>query len=156
RERAFELGIQIPRLPNDAGRLVISSVQSLVLDGNVYGTGGTGRAPIAGRGAEIDISTSADILIAGPGVTGALGEVVLDSTRLNSFGAESLLIGGERTTGTAGTTITVNAANLTVDNAGAPLVGLEIILVAQKNLTLALGAEIVQQGVGPFTGHFPL
>ena len=156
RQSAFQLGIAVPRLPNDAGQLIISGVQSLTLDGSVYGRALSGDVPIGGRGAEIDISTSADILIAGPGVSGAPGEVVLDSNRLNSFGAETLLIGGERATGTSGTTITVNTGNLTVDNAGAPLIGSEIILVAKNDLTLETGAQVEQKGViAPYPGFQP-
>ena len=67
---------------------------------------------------------------------------MLNSTELDSFGAESLLIGGIRNTGADGTTVAVATGNLTVANAGTPLTGTDVILVANDTLTLAPGAAI--------------
>ncbi len=125
------------RRPEDAGHLVLAATQAMTLAGSVTsGALGTGRAGM------VDISSSADILIAGLGVTGQGGGLVLDAGSLNNFGAESLLIGGTRQSTANGTTINVSAGRLTVDNAGTPLIGSDLILVANQNLELAAGAEI--------------
>jgi filamentous hemagglutinin family protein len=150
REEAQILGIQVARMPSDAGSLVLSGSASLVVNGDVYGHGAAG-----GRGAVIDLSTSENILIGGPGGAAPAGTAYLDATRLDSFGAESLLIGGIRQITSSSTTITVKTPSITVDNAGAALAGPEIILVANQNLTLAAGADIEQKGSIPQNGSFP-
>lgn len=150
REEAQVLGIQVVRMPSDAGSLVLSGKTSLAVDGDVYGQGADG-----GRGAMIDLSTSENILIGGPGGSASSGTAFLDATHLSSFGAESILIGGIRQTTGGTTTITVKTPNITVDNAGSPLVGPEIILVANQSLTLDPGADIEQKGSIPQSGLFP-
>ena len=135
---ALAVGSQAPRLPVDAGHLVIEGLNALILNGDVTAQGFQG-----GRGGMVDISSAADITITGAGGTGGPG-VVLDASRLNNFGAESLLIGGIRTIGTTGTSVTIRTQNVTVNNASTPLSGPEIILVANNSLTLAPSA-VVQQ-----------
>jgi hypothetical protein len=137
RDQATDLGSQIPRLPTDAGRLILSGARSLVLQGGVLGQAANGR------GALIDISTPRDIVISAGGTDAGPGIVSLSAQVLNGFGAESLLIGGTREFGAKGTTIIVKTSNLTVDNAGPPLRGSEIVLVANEKLTLADGAAVV-------------
>lgn len=144
RAGAISLGQVPPRLPTDAGQLVIQATTGLTLQGTVKAQGAIGNAQ--SRGGLVDISSPVDILIAGPGVISSNGELVLNASNLSSFGAESLLIGGIRQTGANGTTVVVNTNNLTVNNAGSALTGPEIILVANKNLTVAPGAEIAQRG----------
>jgi len=139
----------VPRLPIDAGSVAFSGDHSLILQGAVYGRGATG-----GRGAAIDISTSENIFIGGPAGSAPAGSVYLNAALLNSFSAESLLIGGLRQTTSTGVTITVNTPNIEVNNAGSPLIGQEIMLVANQTLTLDPGAEIVQRGFLPSTGDF--
>ncbi len=132
----------MPRLPVDAGYLLLSGSQTMAVQGFVSARGAPG-----GRGGFVDISTPQDIVITGPGGTAPPGALNLDSTLLSSYGADSLLVGGYRTFGTSTTTVTVRANNFTVDNAGAPLIGPEIILVANQTLALAPGAVIRQAGV---------
>lgn len=131
----------VPRLPIDSGHVLLSATAAMSIQGSLFSA-----APTGGRGAFVDISSPADILIAGPGVTGAAGEVVLDAAQLTTFGAESLLIGGVRSASHSGTIISVNANNLTVDNSGAPLSGPDLTLVANGSLTLADGAAVEQSG----------
>lgn len=141
----------VPRLPADAGQLVLSTTGPMSLLGAV-----AAQPAIGGRGGLVDISSSLDILVASPSVIASLNagglnpanqtEVVLDSAELSSFGAESLLIGGIRQPGTNGTTVSVTTNSLTVDNAGAPLKSPEVILVSNVNLTLAPGSDIEQSG----------
>jgi filamentous hemagglutinin family protein len=138
---AVARNVEVTRLPIDAGQLILASTQSLILKGTVASLAQTG-----GRGSLVDIGSPSDILIAGPGATAAPGVLVLDSVSLSAFGADSLLIGGFRQIGANGTTITVTTNHLTVDNAGSPLSGPDIILTSKQNLTLAAGAEVTQLG----------
>ncbi|MDD5260535.1 MAG: filamentous hemagglutinin family protein [Methylacidiphilales bacterium] len=133
--------LAVPRLPLDSGQLVLAATQAMAIHGAV-----DSQAPAGGRGGLVDINSPSDILIAGPGASGVPGELVLDSSGLTNFGAGSLLIGGVRQIGANGTTITVTTHNITVDNAGAPLKGPDIILAANQSLALAQNADIEQIG----------
>ncbi|MGL4398222.1 MAG: hypothetical protein ACRCXD_00005, partial [Luteolibacter sp.] len=126
----------VPRLPVDAGYLSFTSTASMSLRGSVSSFSS------AGRGGLIDINSSSDILINNSG-TGGSGGLVLNAGILNSFGAESLLIGGLRSFNANGASVAVNSANVTLDNAGIPLVGKDIILVSREKLTLAENSEII-------------
>ena len=139
RESATSLGLTVPRLPVDAGHLILTATQAMTLKGAVFAD-----APTSGRGGLVDISSSADVLVARASVEAAPGTLVLDASDLSRSGAESLLIGGIRQIGSKSTTVTVKTGNLTVDNAGNALVAPEIILVANKRLTLEAGAQIEQ------------
>ena len=135
------LDTKIPRLPTDAGQLTLQASNSMQLNGRV-----SAGAQRGSRGGIVDIASPVDIVITGKGGDAGPGKLTLDASQLNSFGAESLLIGGIRKVGADSTVVTVKTGNLIVNNAGTPLVGPEIILVANKNLTLAAGAEILQKG----------
>lgn len=141
REGALAVGATVPRLPQDGGYLLLQASQAMRLDGNVNARAGDG-----GRGGLIDISSVLDILINDSGTGGGSGVLTLSASKLSSFGAESLLVGGFRTFGEAGATVTVRTGNLTLDNPGGALSGPEIILAANKNLTLAPGSSMVQSG----------
>ncbi|MDD5198248.1 MAG: filamentous hemagglutinin N-terminal domain-containing protein, partial [Terrimicrobiaceae bacterium] len=150
RDSALAAGIQPQPLPIDSGHLVFQATDAMRLNGVVRG-----QAPFGGRGAFIDVSSPADIIIAGDDANLSKRQtndaIVLKSSLLSSWGAESLLIGGVRTVTEEGTTVAVATGNLTVDNAGSPLAGPEIILVADQTLTLAPGADVAQSG--DLTGH---
>ena len=138
-QSATAAGAPVPRLPIDSGQLVLAATSAMALQGAV-----TAQAPSGGRGGLIDISSPVDIFITSPGVTAPAGSLVLNASELNAFGAESLLIGGVRATAGQGTAITVKTDNITVNNPGTPLAGAEIILAANKSLTLAPGAAVTQ------------
>ena len=129
----------VPRLPVDSGQLVLAATKAMTIQGSVAAT-----APKGGRGGLVDISSPVDIFVASPGATAPAGSLVLNAAELNAFGAESLLIGGVRSTTDKGTAIAVKTDNITVANSGTPLVGAEIILASNKSLTLAPGAAIDQ------------
>jgi len=145
---AQSLGLQRARLPDDGGSLVIKANLALGLDGSIMAAGIHGDGALSQfRDGQIEISTKADILIAGGGVTGGPGVIVLDAGKLSSYGAESLLIGGFRqSVGADGTTVTVTTPNITIDNAGSPLSVPDLILVANQTITLAPDAAILQSG----------
>jgi filamentous hemagglutinin len=134
-QRAAELNIPRPYLPEDAGYLLFQASQSLDLKGSVVSLSEDGR------GAAIDVSTVLDTHI-GSGSGTVPGTITLDSAALGAFGAESLLIGGRRTRTATGTTVTVTSGNITVDNAGTTLSAGDIILVANNGITLADGSAI--------------
>lgn len=133
-------GVAAPRLPTDAGHLILQATTAMSLQGRVLAEGAN-----KGRGGLVDIASPVDILINGSG-SGGSGQLVLNAAQLSAFGAESLLIGGVRQFTANGTTVTVKTGNLTLDNRGTPLTGPEIILAANRTLTLADGAQITQSG----------
>ena len=132
--------ITVPRLPIDSGHLVFLATQTMTIEGSLFS-----RAPKGGLGGLVDIANSPtnDIFIEASGKTAPIGSLSLDSTALTRFGADSLLIGGYRTFGDDGTSVTVTASRLTVDNAGSPLSGPDVILVANKKLVIA-GQSVVK------------
>ncbi len=142
REGALALEAFVPRLPVDAGHLILQANQSMSFLGSVLAHAGAAGA----HGGLVDIASTSDILIAGPGVSGGNGVLVLDAGQLSSFGAESLLIGGIRQTTAKGVVVNVKTANITVDNAGSLLSAPDIILAAKQNLTLAPNAVILSSG----------
>ena len=127
------------RLPKDSGKLLLQATQAMSLAGSVLS-----KAPLGGRGSQVDVSSPSDILIGDLGTSAAAGTLFLSTSTLNSIGADSLLIGGSRSNDIDGTSVTVTTQNMTVDNAGSPLKGKDIILVANNALTLAPGADIEQ------------
>ncbi len=141
RESAIKLDQKAPRLPVDAGYLLLSATQAMAVQGSVLARGAS-----SGRGGNIDISTPIEILISSNGASGGAGVLTLDSDLLNSYGADSLLIGGSRSFGTDSTTVNVRTNKITVDNAGTSLSGPEIILVSAQELIFATGASVLQTG----------
>ena len=136
---AQRLGTAVPRLPGDSGHAILQATQALNLAGRL-------AAQAAGdyRAGLVDIASNGPIVI-NHGETVA-GAVSLNAAQLSSFGAESLLIGGIRTFGSTGTTVSVRSSEVTVDNAGSPLRAPEVILVAKEKLTVAAGSIIEQIG----------
>ncbi len=157
--RARALEVDVPRLPIDAGRLVLQGLDRLVVRGGVLGS-----APMGGRGARIDISTPLNILVTGRGIDTATAEFPPDlfgvgtfgqpetavarirASLLNSFDAESLFLGGERIDVANGTFVRTLSSGIFLDNAGTPLVGPEIVLSANRLITLAPGSSVIQRG----------
>ncbi|MEY3896642.1 MAG: hypothetical protein RLZZ214_2162 [Verrucomicrobiota bacterium] len=138
---ATEGEFTVPRLPMDAGYLSFSSTGGMTLRGGVISS-----AAKSGRGGVIDINSAADILINRSGTGGSGDGLVLSSDLLNSYGAESLLIGGIRSAGSEGSSVTVNTSDLTLDNAGGVLTGADIILASREKLTLAKDSAITGTG----------
>ena len=133
----------VPPLPQDGGHLVINALQN-------FSFAGTLQAGAPGHGALVDISTANPngILIAGAGssAAGATGQLVLHAPTLDAFAAGSLLIGGIRTAGANGDTVTVSTTTIEVDNSGSPLIGSDIILAALDGISLDAGAVVESSG----------
>ncbi|MFZ4694929.1 MAG: filamentous hemagglutinin N-terminal domain-containing protein, partial [Verrucomicrobiia bacterium] len=144
KDAALAREVAFPRLPMDAGQLVIAPTVT-------FGFGGTvlGGVSAGGRGSLVDLASPVDLLIAGPGVVAGAGVLPVQASALDAIGAESLLVGGYRTRTDAGTLVTVLTPNLTVDNAGSPLVGTDLILASKNGLTLSPGAILGESGPLP-------
>ena len=131
----------VPRLAGDAGQLVFSATLAMDLQGSINALAASGS-----RGGQVDINSPVDIRIGGAGTVAQPGELVLDAGRLSAFSGASLLVGGKRETTAQGTRIQVATGTITVDNAGAPLSGAEIILAATDSVSVAAGGVIRQVG----------
>ncbi|MEI6299805.1 MAG: filamentous hemagglutinin family protein [Betaproteobacteria bacterium] len=136
----------VGRLPQDAGSLSFKS-NSLVLQGSLASAHSE-----ASRGSEVDISAD-NIRVVGAAVNPALtGVLQLRAGELSQFGAESLLLGGTRSSGGNADTIFVGASSVTVANdKDNPLTGPEVILAAKANVTVAANAAV--RGEGQFKGR---
>ncbi|MDI1299001.1 filamentous haemagglutinin family protein [Methylotenera sp.] len=132
------------RLPADAGRVAISATTNLILDGNIIG-----KHSADSRGSEVDISSD-KIAISGDGSQEA-GYLTLSSTKLNAMGAESLTIGGKRTSVAAGTQLDVTASNVKLIG-GASLTGQEITLAAIDTVSMATGTSVNATGTAVKNG----
>lgn len=135
------------QLPRDAGRLAVSAVDSLLLQGEVVARAGAG-----GRGAEIDLSAlKLAVLGAGAPAEGLDGFIVLAAGDLRRLNADSLLLGGIRTGESGAARIDVGAGEVRVlTSAEDPLSAPELILAARDTLTVAAGSVI--EGAGAFRG----
>ena len=131
---AQKAGVVTPRLPVDAGQLVLAAQSRLILEGNIdvrlFGTGG--------RAGLIDIATNQDIQIGGTLDKGSTA-LLLDPVELNGLG--SLLIGGSRQTGAKITAINVSTSNLTVAG-DAQIQDSDLILVSKGSLMINDGAQL--------------
>ncbi len=135
RTAAISRELPVPRLPLDSGYLSLTATTSMVLRGGVSGLSSSGR------GGLIDINSSSDILINSTGI--GSGGLVLSAESLNQFSAESLLIGGLRSFDASGVKVVANSSSITLDNAGTPLIGKDIILVSRGTLTLGENSSII-------------
>jgi hypothetical protein len=135
---ASRLGLtETQRLPKDSASLQIQGNSGLSLLGSVLAP-----STIGGRGADIDLSSDSPIEIHAAGASPIAA--ALNASILNSWNANSLLIGALRTTSTEGITLDVRTSDLTLN---APeLTAAEILLASQGELVLADGSSITSTG----------
>ena len=119
-------------VPLDSGSLSIHGANALSIYGSVM------TETKGGVGAAIDLSSLAGINI-GNNAQGSDG-VFIDSSVINSWKAESLLLGGQRVKTASGTRVDVKADSLVLE--GAILEGSGIILAAKNSLTLGSDSSI--------------
>lgn len=141
RDASSSRGFVVPRLPVDSGYVSFNSTAAMALAGRILSS-----PPRGGRGSLIDISSPGAILVNRDGRGGAPGTLVLAASLLNSFDADSLLLGGRRTFQNGAWSVDVSTTSLTVDNGGSPLVGSDLVLVANESISLADGASILGSG----------
>ncbi|MFA7316486.1 MAG: filamentous hemagglutinin family protein [Sulfuricella sp.] len=137
--------------PSDAGRLSVSGISDIILQGTILASAASG-----GRGAEVDISSNNIVIGSGTHANA----VTLDVETLNNLGAASLLIGGIRSRSSDGVTVVVGAGNVTVADTATPgdtasedrnsLHAPEVILAASDQVTVKAGATVA--GSGEFSG----
>jgi filamentous hemagglutinin family protein len=126
----------VPRLPVDAGHVLLAAINSMNIDGNLASLPGAG-----GLGGLVDISSPNEIdIVSGAGAT-TPGILTLSADTLQRFAAASLLIGGSRDVSGNETAVNVTANNLQVES-GVKLTGFDIILASRGSLTLADGVDI--------------
>jgi len=129
-----------PPLPIDGGQLQFSAGEQLQFLGSLVASAQPG-----GRGAEVDISATQIEVTSGDSSTQAPGSVTLVASQLGALGAQSLLIGGTRSTSSDVTQINTTATTLTVDP-GVTLTGSEIMLTASRSLSVSSGATLAASG----------
>lgn len=134
-------GTAVPRLPVDAGQLVLAPHNTLALQGDPLKASHDG-----GRGAIVDIDVN-NLFIGDGTNTGPVGYVSIDATTLTRLNAESVLLGGTRKTATDGVEINVDSDHVVVANSAEhALKAPEIILVARDKITVNAGSDI--EGAG--------
>lgn len=140
--------IVTPRLPADGGAVVFRATNELSLDGQLR----SAAAAEGGRAGLVDIAaTNIAVIGAGQDRSGLAGYLIIDSARLSSFGAASLLLGGVRSGTTGGLGVEVIGGSIVVRNdASSALVGPEIILASTN--TISIGAGSVLRAEGAATG----
>lgn len=146
--------VAIPRLPQDAGTLVFEATNSIFLDGQLLAEAGEG-----GRGAQVDIvADQLEVVIQRDEAATA---VQIKASDLNNFGAESILLGGTRSSEVDGVRINVGAEQVTVKS-GVELEVPELILAAGVEDVAAASAAtagvhvetgVSLQGRGGFSGQ---
>ncbi|MES2054831.1 MAG: filamentous hemagglutinin family protein [Pseudomonadota bacterium] len=137
----------MPRVPLDGGSVVLRAGKALNLGATLESKPGTG-----GRGGFADIDSSR-IVVAGVQTDASqyAGYLILDSDKLNAFGAESLLIGGTRRQGAVNLELVVAGTDIVVDNAGSKLVGPELIFASRDKVRVEAGSVV--EAVGSVTGQ---
>jgi filamentous hemagglutinin family protein len=125
------------RRPQDAGVLALIALSQLDIDGTLR------AAAAEGRGAAVDLS-AANLRVTDSDSAGT-GEVLVSATQLAALGAESLLLGGRRSTTASGIAVDVAAQTVTIDGdavLGAP----ELLLAATDTVTVRSGAALAASG----------
>ena len=131
------------RTPLDAGTLGIDASASLSLSGRL--TAATTRL-----GSAVDISTDRLRIVATPGMDDD-EFVELSAGELSQLGADSILVGGRRSSTSDGTLIEVTASQVEFA-ANAELTAPEAILVASDGITLNEGSTFSADGASAATG----
>ncbi|WP_426425311.1 filamentous haemagglutinin family protein [Bradyrhizobium genosp. A] len=140
-----------PRLPVDAGRLVLNALTAITFEGESdfsYGRGG--------RGGQVDI-TGSNLEVIGSGDVATAGFIGISDALINNIGAQSVLIGGVRRIPDLYPNqilITQQAGNVEI-GAHAVLAAPEIMLRATGTLTLDPGAVIDTTQAGALPDAFP-
>ncbi|WP_183027186.1 filamentous haemagglutinin family protein [Variovorax sp. UMC13] len=153
--RLTGIDIVTPRLPMDAGAVVLRASQQLQLGGTLQARGGSGPDGETGRGGLVDIVADKIAIVGAgqdPSALRAEGFLVLASDMLSNFGAGSLLVGGTRSGDALGLALDIEASEILVRNdAGSALGGPEIILAATDAVKVADGSVI--RAVGKADGR---
>jgi filamentous hemagglutinin len=152
--QAASRNVTPPQLAQDAGRLLLQVTSSLIFQGRGDFSVGEG-----GRGGQADI-IGTKLAILGDGDKAPDGFVGLTAEALNAIGAQSLVIGGKRSTSFAAgseNNVTITPTSQQVEIEGhAELVGPEIMVVASDKVTLDSGAVIDTTSSAALPNQFPV
>lgn len=136
-ELAADKGLNTPRLVTDAGQLVINASENLALDLTVLA-----NKAIGARGSIVDIS-SENIKVVSTVDVGVTDALQLTTESLNNLNAESLLLGGVRTSTVDGFSVDTTATKITFANdATSPVKALELIATAKDSVSIESAATI--------------
>jgi filamentous hemagglutinin len=129
----------IPRLPEDAGSLALSSDVSLALNATLVAAASESN----GKGGQVDINAASLAIVAKPEdvslvTNGTVGLVADDLNRLN---VESLLLGGLRNQEKTGQRLQVMSDSVNIAG-NVRLTGREILLGARNRVTVESGATV--------------
>lgn len=134
--QAEAAGLTPPRLAGDAGQLVLSATDTLLLNATLN----TSRAANA-RGAMVDIVSSKISVVSELGADD--GTLQLKAGSLNDMNAESILLGGQRSQGDEATEITTISSEVRFANDASHAVKVnQLIATASDTLTVQSGAVI--------------
>ena len=122
-------------LPKDAGYAGFNGVSALQLAGSL-------RTQSFGKGSKVDISSLADIRLVGSNALTTGGEVSLQTSILNSWNVDSLVIGGIRRGNAGAYILDVKTDNLSLDNSGETLSASDVVLVSKGTLKVAQGSSL--------------
>ena len=135
-----------PRLPQDSGALELIASTGLSLDGSLRAAPASG-----GQGSTVDISSAQILVTGGMNTAAPPGTLVVSAANLDALGAQSLLLGGERSNGV----ITTDAQTVSVAS-GAALTVPDILLVATDQVSVAGGASLTGSGAAPAAPMYTL
>jgi len=143
-EAADRLGLaSVQRLPRDSGTLTFRAVSGLSLSGDVQSPSVSG-----GRGSIVDLATEAPIFLIGGAASAPAGSVAALRTEvLQSWNADSFLIGALRRQTPSGFVLDVLTDSVTLDNAGSTFAGSSITLAAKRAIDVRPAAAISASGV---------
>lgn len=135
--RALAAGTPVPRLPQDAGRIGVAASELGLKGTTLFDVPDAALSRVG----ELDISADR-IRVVGPGGGAADGALLLDATDLNATRAGVLVLGGTRNDNG----LTATAREVVIDNAGTPLRGADVVVLANDRIELARGAIITATG----------
>jgi len=145
-----------PRLPADAGQLLVAATNSLTLNGSVNlaagsftsGTSSSG-APILQQGQGGDVAITAQNIVvvdAAASQTPAAGTLQVNVQQLDNLDAQTLILGASSTSTPTGEQLAVSGTQTVDLKNTVPLTAPQIILAAQDSVTVNPGAQIVATG----------
>jgi filamentous hemagglutinin family protein len=147
----------VPRLPQDAGRINIEAQQLALKGTTLFKLPEAEAAKLGPLGGELDISSDRIRILGGTAAAPAAGVLALNAADLNATGASLLVIGGSRNADS--NRINTVANEVILDNAGQPLKGADLLLVANQRLELKPGASLMADpgtGAGAASNPFNL
>ncbi|MEW6436274.1 MAG: filamentous hemagglutinin family protein [Pseudomonadota bacterium] len=161
-QTAAQNGTVTPRLPIDAGQLILAATSSLNLNAtNNFATGtaldSSGNI-LTGRGGLADI-TGTDLLVVAADLASTYaanpaydGAIFVDADQLSRLDVASLLIGGVRAPTTTGISVTPAATSLTIaTDAAHPLTAPDLMLATQGSITDTAATTQVNAATGTQT-----